>query len=372
MKGTGYCAKSTIIKVADSGVERLKLEAIQNNALVKKTNKLNTLDLIIDSAKADVKTIVLPEGNDPRVIEAAALLANAGIANIILIVNTGSQAGGDPKVAVNLPNVEIIDARDDAPRMKYSEALYAARKNKGVTKEQAEQLLADPLLLGACMVRAGDADGMVAGATHATADVVRSALQVIGMKPDSKIVSSFFIMQHDLPHQAIQGTAIYADCGMVIDPNAEQLASIAMDSADSAVNLTGIDPKIALLSFSTAGSAEHEHVDKVRQAGKTIQGLRPELKLMTEVQFDAAIVPDILEKKAPEISVTAPANIFVFPDLQSGNIGYKIAQRIGGVQAIGPVLQGLKQPINDLSRGCSVDDIVNLVAVTARQAQTNN
>jgi len=332
---------------------------------------LNTLSRIIDAAKSDIRTIVLPEGNDPRIIEAAASITNVGIANVVLIGNSKIIESLVKDLSIDLSNVTLVEADDEAPRMKYSEALYAARKNKGVTKEQAEQLLSDPLLLGACMVRSGDANGMVAGATHATADVVRSALQVIGMKPESKIVSSFFIMQHDLPHQAIQGTAIYADCGMVIDPNAEQLASIAMDSADSAINLTGIDPRIALLSFSTAGSAEHENVDKVRQAGRFIESQRPELALMTEVQFDAAIIPAILESKAPNIQVAAPANIFVFPDLQSGNIGYKIAQRIGGVQAIGPVLQGLNQPINDLSRGCSVEDIVNLVAVTARQAQTN-
>lgn len=222
------------------------------------------------------------------------------------------------------------------------------------------------------MVRSGDADGMVAGATHPTADVVRSALQIIGMKKGSKIVSSFFLMEHTLPHQAFQGTAIYADCGMVIDPDADTLACIAMDSADSAADLVEIDPKVALLSFSTAGSAEHSHVDKVRNAGKIINELRPDIKLMTEVQFDAAILPEILQKKAPNIQISAPANVFIFPDLQSGNIGYKIAQRIGGVQAIGPILQGLGRPINDLSRGCSIDDIVNLVAVTSVQAQMNH
>ena len=178
-------------------------------------------------------------------------------------------------------------------------------------------------------------------------------------------------MEHDLPHQAFQGTALYADCAMVIDPDPEQLASIAMDTADSARALAGIEPRVALLSFSTAGSAEHDFVDKVRKAGDIVAKRRPDIALMTEVQFDAAIVPEILERKAPDIDVPAPANVFIFPDLQSANIGYKIAQRIGGVQATGPVLQGLRLPVNDLSRGCSVVDIVNLVAVTAVQSHSD-
>ncbi len=269
---------------------------------------------------------------------------------------------------MSLENVDIIDTTADGRVENLAEVIAEARKHKGVTLQQAMTLATDPLMAGAAMVRAGLADGMVAGAAHPTADVVRAALQLIGMGANSRIVSSFFLMEHNLPHQSIQGTALYADCAMVIDPDAEQLASIAIDTADSARSLAGIDPRVALLSFSTAGSAEHAYVDKVRQAAAIISERRPDIALMPEVQFDAAIIPEILARKAPDIDVPAPANVFIFPDLQSANIGYKIAQRIGGVQATGPVLQGLRLPVNDLSRGCSVEDIFNLVAVTAVQA----
>ena len=328
----------------------------------------NALEKLIDSAKENNRHIILPEANDSRILQAASFLTQQNIATITLI---GSKSEID-KVAhenqIELDGVNCVEQTDSKLRDQFSRVLFRARQHKGISLNDALDMILDPLVMGACMVRSGYADGMVAGATHPTSDVVRCALQYIGMKPGSKIVSSFFIMEHELPHQEFQGTAIYADCGMVIDPDAEDLASIAIDSADSAKALVGIEPKVALLSFSTAGSAQHALVDKVREAGHLVSEARPDIALMTEVQFDAAITPEILSKKAPEITVTAPANVFIFPDLQSGNIAYKIAQRIGGVKAIGPVLQGLNQPINDLSRGCSVDDIVNLVAVTAVQA----
>lgn len=332
---------------------------------------MNSIQRIIQQAQANLQNIVLPEAEDARIIEAASIVTARSIASITLlgarpiIESTAAQAGLD------LGGINIIDPREQAYQRKYSEVLYQARRHKGMTIAQATPAITAPLLMAATMVAANDAAGMVAGATHATADVVRNALQMVGMRASSKIVSSFFLMQHHLPHQALQGTAIYADCGLVIAPDAEQLACIAIDSATSATTIAGIAPKVALLSFSTAGSAEHASVDKVRAAGAIVAKKRPDIPLMTEVQFDAAILPDILQHKAPQIKVAAPANVLIFPDLQSGNIGYKIAQRIGGVQAIGPILQGLKRPINDLSRGCSVDDIINLVAVTAVQAATN-
>jgi len=329
---------------------------------------MNTLTRIIEMAVSKNKRVVLPEGNDPRMIEAGSIIVKRGIANLTLLGDPGKIETIAKSRAIDLDGLDIIDPTDPHQHVNLAPTLFDARKHKGVSEADALSMIADPLLMGASMVRAKIADGMVAGAAHPTADVVRSALQLVGKKPGSKIVSSFFLMQHDLPHQAFKGTALYADCGMVIEPNAEELASIAIDSADSAVSLADIEPKVALLSFSTAGSAEHANVTRVRQAGAIVAELRPDIALMTEVQFDAAIIPEILEKKAPDIPVKAPANVFVFPDLQSGNIGYKIAQRIGGVQAIGPILQGLNKPINDLSRGCSVDDIVNLVAVTVVQA----
>ena len=324
---------------------------------------MNTLDKIIQSAQNANRHIMLPEGNDDRIMQAAVLLASRGISKVSVIASSETIQNN-----TSHENIQYIEEHDPSFRKQFAEHFYRARKHKGISLDQAEQALSDPLLLAATMVRAGAADGMVAGAAHPTADVVRSALQVVGMKKTSNIVSSFFLMEHQLPHQGVQGSAIYADCGLVIEPNAAELASIAIDSADSARQLTGIDPKIALLSFSTAGSAKHPNVDKVIAAGEIITNQRPDLQVMPEVQFDAAIMPSVLASKAPDIQVAAPANVFIFPDLQSGNIGYKIAQRIGGVQAIGPILQGLNQPINDLSRGCSVDDIVNLAAVTAVQA----
>ena len=331
---------------------------------------MNTLSRIIDMAVRESRRVVLPEGTDPRVIEAGSIILNRGIARLVLLGNRDRIEGTARDNAIDLSDIDIIDPDDARQQLELAPTLYEARKHKGISENDARAMIADPLLMGASMVRAGIADGMVAGAAHPTADVVRSALQLVGKKPASKIVSSFFLMQHELPHQAFNGTALYADCGMVIQPDAEELACIAIDSADSAVSLAEIEPRVALLSFSTAGSAEHANVSRVREAGTIVREQRPDIALMTEVQFDAAIVPEILEKKAPNIGVPAPANVFIFPDLQSGNIGYKIAQRIGGVQAIGPILQGLNKPINDLSRGCSVDDIVNLVAVTAVQASS--
>ena len=334
---------------------------------------------IITQAKANPKRIVLPEAGDLRVIEAASLISQQGLAQVILIGdrNDVSQLARSHHIGhnIDLTNVEIEnpkkkDGQSDNAE-KYIDTLFQARRQKKLTLDQARKQVADPLIFAALKVISGDADGLVAGAVNTTADVVKTALQLIGMKPTCKLASSFFLMQHDLAHQAIQGTAIYADCALVIEPDAEQLAGIAIASADSAKNLAGLEPKVALLSFSTAGSAKHPHVDKVIEAGTIISQTRPDLTLMTEVQFDAAIVANILKQKAPNIAVDAPANVFIFPELQSANIGYKIAQRIGGVTAVGPILQGLKHPVNDLSRGCSVQDIVQLVAVTSVQAGSN-
>ncbi len=333
---------------------------------------MSALSRILQKAQSANHHIVLAEGQDPRIIEAASIIIEQEFAQITLLGDKDAINAIAHQHGFNLKDVQVIDPADRLQQEIYAPVLYHARKHKGISETRAVELVADPLAMGACMVRSDNADGMVAGATHPTADVVRSALQYVGMKQDSTIVSSLFLMEHHLPHQACQGTAIYADCAMVIDPDAEQLACIAIDSTNSAVSLAGMEPKVALLSFSTAGSANHPNVDKVRLAGEIISNRRPDIKLMTEVQFDAAVIPRILQQKAPAIRISAPANVFIFPDLQSGNIGYKIAQRIGGVEAIGPVLQGLNKPINDLSRGCSVNDIVNLVAVTATQASANS
>ena len=324
---------------------------------------MNALKQIAAQAARHRKKIVLPEGDDARVLAAAGRVAEGGVAEVILI-------GGADAVGAGVDGVRVIDPWQNERAEKYAEVLLRARmqKDEGMTRARALEQIRDPLTLGVCMTACGDADGCVAGAVNTTSDVVRAALQIVGVK--SGLVSSFFIMQHDQPHQALRGPAIFADCAMVIEPDAAQLARIAIDTTDNAVALLKMKPRVALLSFSTAGSADHPQVAKVREAGEIIANQRPDIALLAEVQFDAAVVPEILRRKAPGIQTEAPANIFIFPDLQSANIGYKIAERIGAASAVGPILQGLKRPVNDLSRGCGVDDIVALVAVTALQSAT--
>jgi len=330
---------------------------------------MNTIEHIFKKAERYKKKIILPESGDIRILEAASILSRDGVVEPIL---TGSETEIRQLATrhhIDLYSSVIIDPSKSDKLGHYTEVLFNARKHKGMTREVAFQQILLPLVFSTSMVKSGDADGCVAGAVHTTSDVVKSSLQIIGMAHQGGLVSSFFLMHHKLPHQAIQGTAVFADCALIIEPDAKQLAHIAIDSADNARHIAGLDPIVALLSFSTAGSAEHPNVDKVRLAGHIISQQRPDIEIMAEVQFDAAIIPTLLKQKAPEITVSSPANIFIFPDLQSGNIGYKLAQRIGGAEAIGPVLQGLAKPVNDLSRGCSVDDIVKLCAVTAVQSQ---
>ena len=326
---------------------------------------MSVINKIIANAQASPKRIVLPEGGDDRVLAAAIRAQTDGLADITVIGNVESIRNRmDQDI-----NFSVVDCSLQSNREKYLDNLVQLRAHKGMTPEKAQIELGNPLVFADMMLNSEHADGCVAGAANTTGDVLRAALQLVGMHPDSELVSSFFLMDHKLPHQAIQGTVLYADCAMVPEPTAEQLAAITLDTVKNGVALLNMEPKVALLSFSTAGSAKHPLVDKVVTAGEIISSKQPELELMPEVQFDAAIMPEILSSKAPDIKVEAPANIFVFPDLQSANIGYKIAQRIGGVDAIGPILQGLKLPVNDLSRGCSADDIYNLIAVTCVQAQ---
>ncbi|MGR3913150.1 MAG: phosphate acyltransferase [Gammaproteobacteria bacterium] len=349
---------------------------------------MKALEQIAARAARDKKKIVLPEGADARVAEAAARVAARGLAEVTLLAEGGQVAA--ERVTEGADAVRVMDPRENARADAHVEVLLRARAGKGdteMTRAQAEREIRAPLTLAMCMLACGDADGCVAGAAHSTADVVRAALRIVGvkseggldgaksedglggMKSENGLVSSFFLMLHELPHQALRGAAVFADCAMVIDPDAAQLARIAIDTADSAGALLRMKPRVALLSFSTAGSARHAHVDKVRAAGEMVAAQRGDIALLPEVQFDAAVIPEILQRKAPRMAALAPANIFIFPDLQSANIGYKIAERLGAVSAVGPVLQGLARPVNDLSRGCRVEDIVSLVAVTALQAQ---
>ena len=320
-------------------------------------------------ARQCVKTIVLPEGDEPRTVQAAVKIVQEKIARPILLGDPARVKAVATEKGVDVSNIEIVNPLASPKAAEYTNALYELRKAKGVTEEQAKQLVADPMYYGIMMVKLGDADGLVSGAVHTTGDMLRPALQIIKTKPGIKVVSSSFLL--DCPNKSLghNGLLVYSDCVVVPCPTAEELASIAVSAAETAHVLCGIEePKVALLSFSTKGSAKHELVTKVQEATRLAHEMAPDLALDGEMQFDAAIIPEIGASKAKGSPVAGHANVLIFPDLQAGNIGYKITQRIGGAEAFA-VLQGLAKPCNDLSRGCSVDDIVATVALTAVQAQ---
>ena len=326
------------------------------------------LDEIRSKAKAANKKIMLPEGEEPRIIEAAKIITKEKIARVALVGNPEKiqQIGGD------LEGIEIINPADDQNREKYIDILYEARKAKGLTYEQAQSLALHPLYYSVLAVKANDADGMVGGAIYSTGDTLRPALQIIKAAPGIKTISSFFLMLLEDSQYGYNGAFLFADCGINVDPNADQLAEIAVTSAKNAQILTGMEPHIAMLSFSTKGSAKHELVDKVAQATQKAKELNPDLKIDGELQADAALVESVARLKCPGSDVAGKANVLIFPDLNSGNIAYKLVQRLAGAEAIGPICQGFNKPINDLSRGCSVEDVVNAVAITAVQATINN
>lgn len=330
---------------------------------------MKALNQIIQRAKEHPKSIVLAEGTDPRILEAAIRAANDGMARITLLGDRTTIQREADELALNLDNLSIVDPSASDKHEAYAEALHDMRGHKGVTLEQARELVRDPLCFANMMVALGDADGSVAGAVYTTADVVRTAIQLIGVKRSAKLVSSFFLMMLCEPFHTLKGGIIFSDCGLVVDPNAEELAEIAMAASESARNMLGEEPRVAMLSFSTSGSAQHPLVEKVVEASKLVKAEMPELAIDGDVQLDAAIVEQIAGRKVQNSEVKGKANVLVFPNLEAGNIGYKMAERVGGAKAIGPLLQGLRRPANDLSRGCSPDDVYNVIAVTVAQAQ---
>ncbi len=324
--------------------------------------EIELLDQIRSKAAQRKKTIVLPESHDERVLKAAEQLTKEKIASIITLGNEEKIRSDAKKIGVDLQGVRIIDPEKSDKLSDFTNYFFNLRKHKGVTIEQARETMRRDIFFGAMMVTQGMADGSVSGSFATTADVMRASIFCVGMKEGISIVSSFFLMA--FPNAVYS----FADCAVNPNPDAKQLADIAISTADNHKKLTGEEAYIAMLSFSTKGSAEHELVDKVREATKIVQEKRPDLYVDGELQLDAAIVAAIGKKKAPESKVAGRANVLVFPDLNAGNIGYKIAQRLGGAEAVGPISQGLKKPFYDLSRGCSVDDIVNTAAIACLAA----
>ncbi len=345
MAGFVKTLKKTMQKISESGtvVQAIKKKAAEKN-----------------------KKIVLCEGEDSRVVEAAADCVEEGIARIVLLGNAEEIAARNPDV--DLSKVEIVEPATSPKLEEYAHLLYELRKAKGMTEEQALELAKDSTFFGALMLKSGDVDGLVSGACHSTANTLRPGLQIIKTAPGVKAVSSFNLMVGRNQY-CEDDLLVFADCGLNPTYTAEGLAECAIATAKSAKEIAGVEPRIAMLSFSTMGSAKHDNVTLVQEATRIAKEQAPELKLDGELQFDAAIVPEVAKLKAPMSEVAGHANVLIFPDLQSGNIGYKIAERLGGFQAIGPICQGFAKPLNDLSRGCKPSDIVCAVAITALQAE---
>ena len=331
---------------------------------------MTALDSLMQSAAAVQMRIALSEGADPRVIEATIAARRGNVAQIVLVGKRAEIEAGFAAVGAEIPDgVSLQDPEESELSEALAEKFFELRQHKGVTLEKAREIVRSPHVFAALLVKTGHADGTLGGAVATTAEIVRTAMQVIGPRPGTKLISSFFLMILGAEHHVKQGALVFSDCALVIDPNAEEMAQIAQDSARSFTDLTGQDPKVAMLSFSTRGSARHASVTKVSEATELARAAAPDLVIDGEIQFDAAFVPEIGASKTGDGPLGGDANVFIFPNLDAGNIAYKIAQRIGGANAIGPILQGLSAPANDLSRGCSAEDILHMIAVTAAQAQ---
>lgn len=327
---------------------------------------MSVLESIKEKAKTNKRRIVLAEGTEKRTLKAAESILKEGIAELIMLGDEGEFKETAPSSV--LDGVKFTDPSNSPDTEILAQELYELRKNKGITIEKARQLVLDPLYYGVMLVKTGQADGMVAGAVHSTPDVLRPALQIIKTAPGIALVSGCFLMEVPNSSYGYDGVFIFADCGVNPNPNAEELAHIAVTSANTFKNLIGAEPRVAMLSFSTKGSAQHELVDKVVQATQIAKQLAPDIALDGELQVDAALVESVAELKAPGSPVGGKANVLIFPDLQAGNIGYKLVERLASATAVGPICQGIAKPVNDLSRGCKPENIVDAVAITAVQS----
>lgn len=330
---------------------------------------MDLLSTLKEKAKAKQRKIVLPEGAEVRTLKGAAAAAREGLAKLVLLGNEAEIRQVAAREGVDLSQLEIIDVENSPRLTEFAEIFYELRKHKGMTLEKAAQTVKNPLYFGNLMLMKEEADGMLAGADNTTGDVLRAALQTVKTKPGLKTVSGAFVMIVPDTAYGDNGVLIFGDCAVNPDPDAQQLADITISCAETKKSLIGGEPAVAMLSFSTKGSAKHDNVDKVTEALALVKEKAPELAVDGELQLDAAIVPSVAGKKAPGSTVAGHANVLVFPDLQAGNIGYKLVQRFAGATAIGPILQGMAKPVNDLSRGCSVQDVVDMIAITALQCE---
>ena len=332
---------------------------------------MSFIEQIKERAKTEIKTIVLPEATDQRILEAAQIVKNDGYAKVILIGNEDKvkKIANDKKI--DIEGIKIVDPSKSEKKEEYANKLYELRKTKGMTEEQAQKLILEPVYFGMMMVKLNDADGLVSGAAHSTSDTLRPALQILKTAPGTKLVSAFFVMVVPNCEYGSNGTFIFADSGLNEEPDSEKLSEIAISSSKSFEQLVGDKAKVAMLSYSTYGSAHSASTEKVVEATKLVKEKVPELMVDGELQLDAAIIPEVAEFKAKGSPLKGQANVLVFPDLGAGNIGYKLVQRLAKAEAYGPLCQGIAKPVNDLSRGCSSQDVAGVIAITAVQAQQN-